>query len=372
MLDIPVNVQELGSSAFLSDLVQKQPVNVDIDMDLGMPLDMTLAQGIFDRGDESGVYGYGQADLDPKDRALLKDPEGGETASRSQPGVAFLRRTEYISSEAIKQQGADSSRLAALKRQAGARTDPESQLKAVEATFDATAADISQLRHPKKKGVHAVESYPLLPDSKMFDLVYVSVKMVGSASLHNQKRPFSDDSLATSLFRQAGTESDEWMQFYVAADDQTATALREKADSTADTLPVDDNVYKFTRVQDNDVDLRLHTKDANDEIAISVSDVDGVKQALYVPILGRASLKRRRVVRHRKEQADEMSVDVVELSLREINPDESIARDDARSGVDPVNYTKAPTPEPESVDVDDDEDNDNDAASPAAADEDED
>jgi RNA polymerase II-associated factor 1 len=56
MLDIPIDVQSLGSSAFLSQLVQTQPVNVDIDMDLGMPLDMTQIQGIFDRGDESGTF----------------------------------------------------------------------------------------------------------------------------------------------------------------------------------------------------------------------------------------------------------------------------------------------------------------------------
>jgi hypothetical protein len=44
-----------------------------------------------------------------------------------------------------------------------------------------------------------------------------------------------------------------------------------------------------------------------------------------------------------------MRVDVVDLSLREINPEESIARDDARSGVDPVNFTKAPSPSPDDV-----------------------
>lgn len=55
-MNIPIDVQELTSWAFLSDLVRKQTPNMDLDMDLGMPLDMAIVPGIFDREDEDGTY----------------------------------------------------------------------------------------------------------------------------------------------------------------------------------------------------------------------------------------------------------------------------------------------------------------------------
>lgn len=54
LLDIPIDLDQLTSSSFLSGMVQKTPVNVEVDMDLGMPLDMTEIPGIFEKGDESG------------------------------------------------------------------------------------------------------------------------------------------------------------------------------------------------------------------------------------------------------------------------------------------------------------------------------
>lgn len=53
LLDIPIDTNKLTSCAYLSDLVRKQDPNLTLDIDLGMPLDMTALSGIFDRGDES-------------------------------------------------------------------------------------------------------------------------------------------------------------------------------------------------------------------------------------------------------------------------------------------------------------------------------
>lgn len=55
LLNIPIDIQKLTSWVFLSDLIRKQRPNMDLDMDLGMPLDMTVVPGIFDREDESGM-----------------------------------------------------------------------------------------------------------------------------------------------------------------------------------------------------------------------------------------------------------------------------------------------------------------------------
>jgi RNA polymerase II-associated factor 1 len=348
LLDMPVDVKQVASSSFLSDLARKQPFNMDVDLDLGMPLDMSEVPGIFDRGDETGVYpiNSGDVDLDPKDRALLKEPSGGVGGTKSQPSVSFLRRTEYISSEAVKQKGSLESKTTALKKRERHEEvlDPEEQLRVVESTFDAANSDLESVKHPIKKQRKAVDSWPLLPDSKMFDVMHLAVKMVGSASLSNRKTPFSRASLSTALFRQNAVDNDEWMTFYTA-EPETAEKLKQKLDNPSagvDDVADDDNVYRFNRVQDHDIDLHVHESQF-EEIAIQF-DKDN-NQALYIPIVGRTNLKRRRVVKSRRELVNENSVARIDLSLREISAQESVHRDNSRSEYDPVSYTFTDLPE---------------------------
>lgn len=287
-----------------------------------------------------GVYPVNPAaQLDPKDRVLMKEPAGSTGLSKAQPAVSFLRRTEYISSEIIKQKSFTDYKSAALKhREEQEKVNPEDQLRAVEATFDAANEDIGTLKHPTKKSVHAVDSWSVLPDSKMLDLVYLTVKIVGSAALSNQKRQYSRESLSTALFRRNVVDNDEWMTFF-AADEEAASALKEKLDSPLDTLPVDDedtSTYSFNRIQDHDIDLLIHSTQF-EEIGIRFSEKE--KQAKYVPIIGRTNLKRRRVLKQRRERVNENTIGAIDLSLREITAEESIVRDNARSVFDPVSYT---------------------------------
>ncbi|ANB11916.1 Paf1p [Sugiyamaella lignohabitans] len=367
LLNIPLDTSKLASSpAVLTNLVRKQPINVDIDIDLGMPLDLTEVQGIFDRGDEAGIYPSSTAPsvdrLDPKDRALLRNPKGITSVSKTQPGVSFLRRTEYISSEAVRQSSDSPLRSTALLRQKrlSVVSGPEEQLRIVENTFDASAEDLSKLKHPKKKNLKAVESWQLFPDSKMFDLQYLSVKLVGSASLSSSKRKFAPESLETAIFRQnSASNGEEWMSLYTA-DEETGKKLKSRLDSTEDTVvddeEDDDQSYRFTRVQDNDIDLKLHPSSSFAEIAISFTD-DG--EAYYLPVVGRASLKRRRVTTLKQELINEHNIDAIDLSIREITPKESVIRDNQRSEYDKISF-------PYTENVDDDEDEDRPGESPEA------
>lgn len=350
LLDIPVDVKQVASSSFLSDLARKQPFNMDVDLDLGMPLDMSEIPGIFDRGDETGVYPVGDVELDPKDRALLRGPtsEGFGTGNKSQPSVSFLRRTEYISSEKIKQKGSMESKATALRKREKneEEMDPEEQLRSVEATFESANTGLESVKHPNKKERKAVESWPLLPDSKMFDLVYLAVKMVGSASLSNRKTPFPRSSLSTALFRRNVVDNDEWMTLYTA-EEETGQKLKRKLDNpSAGAVEMededDDNVYRFNRVQDHDIDLHLHESQF-EEVAIQFDEESN--RAMYVPIVGRTNLKRRRVVKSRRDLVNENSVARIDLSLREISAQESIIRDNSRAEYDPVSYTFTELPD---------------------------
>lgn len=342
LLDIPVDMSTITSPAFLSSILQKRETNFEVDRDLGMPLDLTEVQGIFDRGDETGVYAANPPmELDPRDRALLKDISEANGKSKSQPGVSFLRRTEYVSAQSSGvRPSVEAKRLRQQERDD--RTDPEAQLQAVESMFEAANSNISELRHPSKKHLKAVEAMPLLPDLKMFDLMHLAVKLVGSASLRSRKNDFSRLSLATALFRQNMVENDEWMTMY-AANEEGAQSLKRKLDALEDTIEYDEenNAVHFDRVQDNDIDLTVHS--GVEELAVTFDGVNN--RAMYVPIKGRANLKRRRVVKGRREIVNQNSVGAIDLSLRDITPQESIFRDNARSEYDPVSYTVTSLPE---------------------------
>lgn len=186
LLDIPIDTAKLTSNAYLSDLARKQVPNFALDMDIGMPLDMMAVSGIYDRGDESGLF---QQDpppvLDPKDSILLREPGGsGQGASRVQPAVSFLRRTEYISSELVRQKA---DRQTSLQQKKTKLVDPEAQLRAVETTFEAANLSLEKVQHPTKKHLKPVASFSVLPDFKQLDLTYLAVKMLGSAALSHEK-----------------------------------------------------------------------------------------------------------------------------------------------------------------------------------------
>lgn len=367
-LKTSIKVAKLATSSYLSDAVRKYGLtSLDDTGDLGMPLNMAIVPGIFDRGDESAVYpdaAPGEAEgevanLDPEDQALLVSGDMSSTASalstanisingRSKPGVSFLRRTEYISSEAVRQ------KHSATKRKFESQIlKPQDQLAAVEATFDAVAQDNkASLRHPRNKNLTAVETYPIFPDAKMFDLVYLSVRLVGSASLKTNKQ-YQDEvvldanALSTSIFRRNVVGVEEWMSFFTSSTPESASELRASLNSTEDTSPDEDKVYEMTRVQDNDVVLHVN-EDSLAEVAIEMT-ADG--RALYVPIAGRTNLKRRRVMKVKKEIVEEQIFDRIELKLRDITAEESIVRDNLRNQYDPILYKYTEEEEDEDEEV---------------------
>lgn len=123
--------------------------------------------------------------LDPKDSILLREPGGnGPGGAMAQPAVSFLRRTEYISSEVVRQKA---ERQSSIQQKQPKIIDPEAQLRAVENTFEAANMPLKKIRHPTKKHLKPVASYAVLPDFKQLDLTYLAVKMLGSAALSHDK-----------------------------------------------------------------------------------------------------------------------------------------------------------------------------------------
>ncbi|KAL2255377.1 hypothetical protein VTK26DRAFT_3491 [Humicola hyalothermophila] len=196
LLDIPNTGLASGQytmPGFASRLAREQPLNIEADAELGMPLDLVGMPGVFD-GDESSIQAPAQAPpVHPHDRALLRPlstlgkPKGSDTA------VSFLRRTEYISSVQSRPRPTDHMFLKpsagnAQKRPEKRKASPEPDKgtpawikRRVEKSFEIAAANLAErtrVKHPSKRNLKVVDAFPVLPDLEAFpdSGAYVTVK----------------------------------------------------------------------------------------------------------------------------------------------------------------------------------------------------
>ncbi|KAL3427042.1 RNA polymerase II - Paf1 [Phlyctema vagabunda] len=223
LLDIPNTGLASGqytTPGFASRLARDQPLNIEADAELGMPLDLVGMPGIFD-GDESSI----QAPLHipaphPHDRALLRPLSTLGKPKFSDSNVSFLRRTEYISSYTSKSRF-DSTTSRSLVPNTGGRPkrpvldvdkeSPEYIKSQIQKGFQVAATNIKEpakVRHPTKRNLKLVDAYPLLPDLDAFPDAggYVTIKF-----LTNPVAPSStyDIRLVNSLLQPAPPSEEE-------------------------------------------------------------------------------------------------------------------------------------------------------------------
>ncbi|KAK3368042.1 RNA polymerase II-associated [Podospora didyma] len=197
LLDIPNTGLASGqytTPGFATRLAREQPLNIEADAELGMPLDLVGMPGVFD-GDESSIQAPAQAPpIHPHDRMLLRPLATLGKPKITDASVSFLRRTEYISSVAAKPRPADnvflkpSTANAALKRPEKRKASPEPDKgtpawikRRIDKSFDVAAAnlkDLTRVKHPSKRNLKCVDAFPLLPDLEAFpdSGAYVTVK----------------------------------------------------------------------------------------------------------------------------------------------------------------------------------------------------
>lgn len=195
LLKLPMSLSRFTHASYLSTLVQEQPVKIELDKELGMPIDLSIIPGLFE-GDESALYApIEPVELDAKDRALLKGPS--DTHSGKPMGdSAFLRRTQYISSEITqtnkaKQQEAE--RAKRIKAALKVELDPREQLAAVEKTFETANQPISELKHPAKRGLKAVQAWSVLPNFDSFEHQYVNAKFPSNPAPRTKSNTVAED-----------------------------------------------------------------------------------------------------------------------------------------------------------------------------------
>lgn len=358
--------QKEENEHLLSSLFRKENFNLfigQVDDEYGMPLNPLYVRGFLDGSNPNAIGANNSVPLHAKDRALLRDAGIGHI-NKSEPGVSFLRRTEYIAERQAANKADEKPQDA--KKDDEEKVDPDSQLRAVEQSFDQAQESLSNyesLKHPRKKHLRAVGAFPLLPDTSMMDTKYLTVKFTGSASISRElqslKRQKKDDydeelernALLCSIYRPITSEDGEWVSFYQTKDRKTVKDLRAKLESTereepASVLDDDDQSlpsFRFKLAKNYDMQYHRFSK-PYEELALKfVPTEQGSKKrrlAYYYPISGRVELKKHRASTNTEINRflSDNTVDVINFKLREPNTSELRKMDNIRSEYDPMEY----------------------------------
>lgn len=312
LLKLPISLSQFTSASYLSTLIQEQPQKVDIDAELGMPIDLTLIPGIYE-GDETLMYPPAIPEkLDPKDQALLKgttDGQGAKLAAES----AFLRRTQYISSElatSSKKKQLEADRVRRMKDALKVELDPAEQLLAIEKTFETARCPLSDLKHPAKRGLKAMQSWTVMPDSERFDQQCVNAKFPSNPAPRTKSNAAAEDEdprlqVCCMIPRIVDDTIDAPENDYIAyfmTDEKTAKDL----DHHNTTGEGDGNVSRYRFVREYDA--------KQDEVAAEWVIKFQEEDAVYMELGARMNMRGRR----RGTQVTSAN-EVVELTLRSLN-----------------------------------------------------
>lgn len=332
-----------------------------VDEESGMSLNLLNNPDVLETGDVLSIHSLVKDDaevkLHDKDRALLRDA-GITYLAKSEPGVSFLRRTEYIAEKQATKSSQTNGSLGSNEE----KLDPDAQLKAVENTFDQAQAsldDFSKLKHPRKRNLKAVAAWPLLPDTSMMDTKYLALKFSGSASLSRElqalkRQPDFDEnyeqqSLLSAVYRPITSADGEWMSLYQARDHDQASALVEKLTSTEKERPVNlldeeeqREEFSFKHMKNYDMNFQRFSKPF-EELSIKFAGDSGLKKrkaAYYYPVTGRIDLKKHRASGNPElnKFLAQSTYDIINLHVREPTTNEIRKMDVARSEFDPMEY----------------------------------
>ncbi|EDV19224.1 uncharacterized protein TRIADDRAFT_33941, partial [Trichoplax adhaerens] len=159
------------------------------------------------------------AELDDADKALL-GIEGSASmdrkGTRHSRTVSWMRRNEYLSNEGVRMaQNPDKPEtkvgysVRKYAKNLEKYKDKESQIKAIEKTFEATKKPI--IDHPTKPGVTAKRSYPLFPDFEMWKYSLALVTFDSDPSKLTDGSKLTEQQMSNSVIK--GMQVDTGNQF---------------------------------------------------------------------------------------------------------------------------------------------------------------
>ncbi|KAK9790402.1 putative RNA polymerase II-associated [Seiridium cardinale] len=393
LLDIPNTGLASGqytAPGFASRLAREQPLNIEADAELGMPLDLVGMPGIFD-GDESSIQAPAQAPQPhPHDKPLLRSIQQLGKPKTDNAAVSFLRRTEYISSAASKTHGGSALRALnanpatrrPLKRKTSPEPDKDSPAyvkRKIDQSFSITEQNLkdrTRVRHPSKRNLKLVEAYPLLPDLEAFpdSGAYVTIKFltnpVGKSTSYDSRllnsvfRPI-ERSEAEEAYIQAAREAHErdpqnnpkpadsmHYDFYLNDTEASSRKFRQRFDVDNPNRD-DDSLYphkhdsegcfQFNRLRayetahESELD---HRSKYDEELIIAFNDDDNSlhqRAAYYYPVMQRSQIRPQRTKNIARKigitDEDEQIIDQLDITVDE--PSDEIKEQSERFKRDP-------------------------------------
>ncbi|GAA5932306.1 hypothetical protein JCM10213_005284 [Rhodosporidiobolus nylandii] len=279
-VNIPTTPQRYATYDFLAPLQGERQLPMILDGELGMPLEYgrpgegARCDGEYWMGNREAIAPKTATPpvLDEDDLFLLEEPMQAASAgpSSAAPGtpqranvtdvskkvdVSWLRRTEYLSSEAGAAKPLQA--LNGTPRRAQIDdfdpNDRDARARAITATFTAAHAPLSELRHPMKAGVTAVEAYELLPDSDLWANEYDLTRFgedPGDKGANELPRLGPDPRLPRGIFRDLSSalgEDSGRVAYYLPSDDPTAEAYTNKRMAGEDTVEGENFEFRWAR-----------------------------------------------------------------------------------------------------------------------------
>lgn len=359
LLNIPAEgLKHYTSAAFSSRLARQQPLNIEADAELGMPIDLVGMPGIFD-GDESSIQApLAIPPVHPRDKNLLRPLAELGKPALNPAGYSFLRRTEYISSDAkaraeananaVKNTGKPPAPSKARKPIDASKEDPVNILRSTVKGFDLanpedaytgpdtttnirgampTQAEIDawkRPKHPSKQDVKLLDAYPLKPDPDAVtdSGAYMITKFAGNPTPFTEARDIRMD--VGILYPRELVPDTYNYEFFLPNNEVATKNVKRKLDVNddacddpalyTDKAPDGSGVFKFDFLrtyepgrgstrgfqQYREVALALHDPELDRQTASTDSIVrrNGIdalnKGAYYYPVLSKVQLKPRR------------------------------------------------------------------------------
>lgn len=435
LLDIPNTGLASGqytSPSFASRLAREQPLNIEADAELGMPLDLVGMPGVFD-GDESCTYlhifptatfltgrltdphpaiqALAQTPLvHAHDRPLLRPLSTLGKPKTADAAVSFLRRTEYISSVQTrpKENIFLKPTTGIAKRPEKRKVSPEPDKgtpawikRRIEKSFEIAAAhlaDVSRVRHPSKRNVKLLDSFPVLPDLDAFpdSGAYVTVKFqtnpVNTSDSYDTRllsgifKPIERSAAEDKAFEAAfaaferdpanNAKPSNMMNydFFLPADKDTGERFRQRFDvndprrhSPSLYTLASEGSFRFPRVRayetaqekemdhDNKYDEEVILAYHRDETDQRPTDDGALKAVYYYPVMQRSTIRSQRtknIARTIGIATDEEETHLDELHVQVDEPSEELRAELLRYKHMPVGFV----PDYDDEDDADDED----------------
>ena len=258
LLDLPLNgMATYTMPVYAERLLKTQPLNIEADAFLGMPIDLVGMPGIFE-GDESCSYFLRARDtrytdmklaiqapqvppaIDSRDRILLRPLKSLGKPKNEVADISFLRRTQYVAEDRSRIEGGGRAATGQIKRRKvdTSKENPMHILRSAIKGFDianpesaytgpdnepnirglsATLAETEAWKHPKhpsKPNLKVVDTYPLIPDLSAFTEDqqggYAVLKFIGNPTEITDKY---DQRLDASFLRMLPFDSQELAEY---------------------------------------------------------------------------------------------------------------------------------------------------------------